>query len=138
MINICTLKMKINDFDKDLNTIHIHNVYNFSLIVYSSRNNSFTFSKIKRFLINAFTNRHILFEDFNLHHFFWNDSSRFTQYTAANELLNIIKKHDLTLTLFKKFITWKNRITANIIDFTFMTIYLIDKLKHCTIKSDLS
>ncbi len=44
----------------------------------------------------------------------------------------------MTLTLLKKFITWENRITASIIDFTFMTIHLIYKLKHCTTKSDLS
>jgi hypothetical protein len=69
-IDICTLKMKMNDIDENSSTIHIHNVYNFSLIFYSSRNSSFTFSKTKRFLIDAFTNHHILFEDFNLHHFF--------------------------------------------------------------------
>jgi hypothetical protein len=137
-IDICTLKMKINDLNEDSSMIHIHNVYNFSLIFYSSRNSSFTFSKTKRFLVDALTNHYILLEDFNLHHFFWNDSSRSTQHVAANELLNIIEKHDLTLTLFKKFITWKNRITASIIDLTFMTTHLIDKLKHCTTRSDLN
>jgi hypothetical protein len=137
-IDICTLKIKINDLNEDSSTIHIHNVYNFSFIFYSSRNSSFTLSKTKRFLVDVFTNVHILFKNFNLHHFFWNDSSKSTQYATANELLNIIKKHDLTLTLFKKFITWENRITANIIDFTFMTIHLIDKLKLCTMKSDLN
>jgi hypothetical protein len=130
--------MKISDFDENSSMIHIHNVYNFSLTFYSSRNSSFTFSKTKKSLIDAFTNHHILLEDFNLHYFFWNDSSKSTQHAAANELLNIVKKHDLTLTLFKKFITWKIRITANIIDFTFMTIYLIDKLKHCTTRFDLN
>jgi hypothetical protein len=137
-IDICTLKMKINDIDEDSSTIHIHNVYNLSLIFYSSRDNSFTFSKTKRFLIDTLTNHHILLEDFNLHHFFWSDSSKSTQHATTNEFLNIIKKHDLTLTLFKKFITWKNRIIANIIDFTFMTIHLIDILKHCITRFDLN
>jgi hypothetical protein len=137
-IDICTLKIKINDLNEDSSTIHIHNVYNFSLIFYSSRNSSFTFSKTKRFLVDAFTNHHILLKDFNLHHFFWSDSSRSTQHATANELLNIIKEHNLTLTLFKKFITWKNRIAASIIDFTFMTIHLIDRLKHCTTRFDLN
>ncbi len=59
--------------------------------------------------------------------------------TCNNEwLFKFNKEHDLTLTLFKKFITWKNRITTNIIDFTFITIHLIDKLKHCTTKIDLN
>jgi hypothetical protein len=138
MIDICTLKMKINDFDEDSNTIHIHNVYNFSLIFYSSRNNSFTFSKTKKSLIDAFTNHHILFKDFNFHHFFWSDSSKSTQHATGNEFLNIIKEYDLTLTLFKKLITWESRITTSIIDFTFMTTHLIDKLKHCTTRFDLN
>jgi hypothetical protein len=97
--------MKINDLDEDSSTIHIHNVYNLSLIFYSSRDNSFTFSKTRRSLIDALMNHHILLENFNLHHFFESDSSKSTQHAAANELLDIIKKHDLTLTLFKKFIT---------------------------------
>ncbi len=137
-IDICTLKMKINELNEDSSTIHIHNVYNLSLIFYSSWDNSFTFSKTKRSLVDAFMNHHILFENFNLHHFFWNDSSRSTQHAAANELLDIVEEHDLTLTLFKKFITWKNRIAASIIDLTFMTTYLIDRLEHCQTRSDLS
>ncbi len=62
--------MKINDLDDDLSTIYIHNVYNFSLIFYSSRNNSFSFSKTRQSLIDVLTIHHILFEDFNFHHFF--------------------------------------------------------------------
>ncbi len=69
-IDICTLKMKINDFNEDLNTIFIREMYNFSLIFYSSWNSSFTLLKTKRFLIDALTNHHILLENFNLHHFF--------------------------------------------------------------------
>jgi hypothetical protein len=137
-IDICTLKIKINDLNEDLSTIHIHNVYNFSLIFYSSRDSSFTLSKTRKFLVDAFTNHYILLENFNLRHFFWNDSSKSTQHAITNELLKIIKQHDLTLTLFKKFITWKNRVTASIIDFTFMTIHLMNKLKHCTTRSDLN
>jgi hypothetical protein len=137
-IDICTLKMKINELNENSSTIHIHNVYNLSLIFYSSRDNSFTFSKTRKSFVDAFTNHHILFENFNFHHFFWSDSSRSTQHAAANELLDIIEEHDLTLTLFKKFITWENRIAASIIDFTFMTTHLIDRLKYYTTRSDLN
>jgi hypothetical protein len=112
-------------------------VYNLSFVFYASRNSSFTFSETRQSLINAFTNHHILFEDFNLHHFFWNDSSKSTQYATTNELLNIIEKHDLTLTLFREIITWENRITTSTIDFTFMTFYLIERLKHCVTRLDL-
>jgi hypothetical protein len=69
-IDICTLKIKINDLDEDSSTIHIHNVYNLSFIFYSSQNSSFTFSKTRKSFVDAFTNHHILFESFNLHHFF--------------------------------------------------------------------
>jgi hypothetical protein len=131
-------KMKINDIDENSSTIHIHNVYNLSLIFYSLQNSSFTFSKTRRFLIETFTNHHILLKISIFIIFFKNDSSKSTQYVTTNEFLNIIKKHDLTLTLFKKLITWKNRITTSIIDFTFITIYLIDGLKHCTTRFNLS
>ncbi len=137
-IDICTLKMKINELDEDSSTIHIHNVYNLSLIFYSSRDNSFTLSKTRRSFVDALTNHHILLENFNLHHLFWSDSSKSTQHAAANELLDIVEEHDLTLTLLKKFITWENRIAASIIDLTFMTTHLIDRLKHCTTRSDLN
>jgi hypothetical protein len=70
--------------------------------------------------------------------FFQSDSSKSTQHAIINEFLNIIKKHDLILTLFKEFITWKNRITINILDFMFMTFHLIDKLKHCTMRFNLN
>jgi hypothetical protein len=91
---------------------------------------------MRKFFVDTFTNYHILFEDFNLHQFFWSNSSKSTQHVVTNEFLNIIKKHDLTLTLFKKFITWKNRIIISIINFTFMTTHLIDRLKHCTTRFD--
>jgi hypothetical protein len=136
-IDIYTLKIKINDLNDDTSTIYIHNMYNFSFVSYTSRDSSFTFSETRRCLIDAFMNYHILFEDFNLHHLFWNDSSKSTQHATTNELLNIIKKHDLTLILLKEIITWENRITINTIDLTFMTFYLIEKLKHCATKFDL-
>jgi hypothetical protein len=137
-IDICTLKLKIKKLDEDTNTIRIHNVYNSSSVFYASRDSSSTLSIVLRFLDDVIANHHVLLRDFNLHYSFWSDSTRSTQHATADELLDIVEKHDLTLTLSKKSITWENSKVANIIDLTFMTSHLIDRLEHCMTRLNLS
>lgn len=119
------------------NRIRIHNVYNFLFVSYSLRDNFLTLSKTNCSLIDKTSKHHVLLRDFNLHHSFWSDFSRSTQHAAANEFLNLIKEHDLSLTLSREFITWETRNIFNIIDLTFMTSYLIEKIEHCMIRSNI-
>ncbi len=69
-IDLSVLKMIVKEVEKDTKMIRIHNVYNSSLISYTSKDNLFTLSKIMRFIVETFDDHHILLKDFNLHHFF--------------------------------------------------------------------
>jgi hypothetical protein len=69
-IDLSVLKMIVKEIEKDTKMIRIHNVYNSSLILYTSQDSSFTLSKIMRFIVETFDDHHILLKNFNLHHFF--------------------------------------------------------------------
>ena len=73
--NLCFLK--INVFIKsEKQVIQIHNVYNFSLISYSSRDSLSILSTLVSQLRTS--EEHIILKDFNLHHLYWSDSTRLT------------------------------------------------------------
>jgi hypothetical protein len=124
MIDFSVFKMMIKEIEEDMKMIRIHNVYNSSLISYTSKNNSFTLSKIMKFIVETFDDHHILLKNFNLHHSFWSDSFRSTQHVATDDLLDIMQNRNLTLILSKDSITWKTRNSISIINLTFMTIHL--------------
>jgi hypothetical protein len=134
--DICVLSLiiRVDDVSK---TIQIHNIYNLFSISYSLRDNSFTLLTTNRSLITNAINYYILLKDFNLHHFFWSELFKSTQHATANELLDIIDKHDLALTLSREIITWETRNIFSIIDLTFVFSYLIEKIKHCMSKLDM-
>jgi hypothetical protein len=136
-IDFSVLKMIVKEIEKDTKMIRIHNVYNSSLISYTSKDNSFTLSKIMRFIVEAFDDHHILLKNFNLHHFFWSDSFRSTQHVATDDLLDIMQNRNLTLILSKDSITWKTRSSISIINLTFMTTHLAKRLKHCMTRFNL-
>jgi hypothetical protein len=130
-IDFSVFKMIVKEVEENTKMICIHNVYNLSFISYTSKNNSFTLSKIMRFIVETFDDYHILLKNFNFHHFFWSDSFRSTQHVAKNDLFDIMQNRNLILILSKNSITWKARNSINIINFTFMTIYSTKRLKHC-------
>jgi exonuclease III len=136
--DICTLKLKIKGLGGGTDTVRIHNVYNPSPASYASRDSPSTLSAVLRSLDGAIADHHVLLGDFNLHHPFWSGPTRPTQHAAADELLDIVEKHDLTLTLPKGSITWENSRAASTIDLTFMTSHLADRLEHCMTRPDLS
>jgi hypothetical protein len=123
--------MIIKKIGENTKMIRIHNVYNSLFISYTSKDNWFTLSKIMRFIVETLDDHHILLKNFNLHHFFWSDLFRSMQHVATNNLLEIMQNRNLTLILSKNSFTWKIRNSINIINFTFMTIYLTKRLKHC-------
>jgi hypothetical protein len=136
-IDLSVFKMIVKEVEEDTKMIRIHNVYNSSLISYTSKDSSFTLSKIIRFIVETLDDHHILLKDFNFHHFFWSDSFRSTQHVAMNDLLDIMQNRNLTLTLSRDSITWKARNSISIINLTFMTTHLAKRLKHCMTRSDL-
>ena len=101
--NICTLKMRFWS-KNELKRVHIHNVYNFSSMLYASIENLFTLSLIKSQLQTDV--KHVYLKNFNLHHSNWNDSTHCIQHVAADQLLNIVMKKNLNFTLSEKTILW--------------------------------
>jgi hypothetical protein len=75
-----TIQVRIENRSK---MIHVHNIYNFFFLSYSSTESFSMLSKIKRHLIDC-QNHQILLDDFNLHHSLWNELTRLTQHAAAN------------------------------------------------------
>jgi hypothetical protein len=136
-IDLSVLKMIVKEVEEDTKMIRIHNVYNLSLISYTSKDNSFTLSKIMQFIVETFDDHHILLKNFNLHYLFWSDLSRSTQHVATDDLFDIMQNRNLTLTLSRDSITWKARSSISIIDLTFMTTHLAKRLKHCMTRSNL-
>jgi hypothetical protein len=133
-IDICvlTLTVRIVDVSKK---IRICNVYNLSSISYSFRENFFSLSKTRRILLKTLIEHDIFFEDFNLHHSFWNDSSRLTQHATVDELLDLTDDYQLLLILSIEIVTWETRNIFSTINLTFMTNYLTDRLEHCMFKT---
>lgn len=132
--DICTLKIKIqNNNVKSL--IYIYNVYNPFPTSYSSTESPSTFLEVEHALnVDA---KHILLGDFNLHHPYWSGPSRPTQHAAVNQLLDIISKADIELTLPPSTITWEACQSYSIIDLIFLSAELIPKLEYCKTISEL-
>jgi hypothetical protein len=76
--NVCTLKLKIID---DC-IINIHNVYSSLFVFYIFRIVLIALKTMKRKLINE--EKHILLNDFNLHHSMWKKIFRSIQHDATN------------------------------------------------------
>lgn len=83
--------------------IHIYNIYNSSLILYTSTNSSSTILSV-RTAVNI-EEKHILLKDFNFYHSYWNGFSRSTQHMAVDSLLKLIEERNLSLTLPQGIIT---------------------------------
>ncbi len=132
------LKMIIEEIEKNTKIICIHNVYNSSLISYTLKDNSFTLSKIMRYIVETFNDHHILLKKFDFHYFFWSKSFRSTQHVATNDLFDIIQNRNLILILSRNSIMWKIRNLINIINLTFITTHLTRKLKHCMTHFDFN
>ena len=133
--DMCTLKI-ITYTNGVSKLIHIHNVYNPSPLSYGSIDSPFILSVIKEQL-NAEAH-HILLENFNLHHPFWNDPLKSTYHAMADQLLEIINDKNLSLTLLKGTVTWEARDSFSTIDLVFMSEYLAERLEHCKSKPELN
>ena len=101
--NICFFQFRIIINDAQL-FVNIHNMYN-SLFESYAINARFVCVKSLNQILNARSNeKYIMFENFNLHHSSWRKSFCFTQYTIANQFLNVAKKNVFAI----HFIIWYN------------------------------
>jgi hypothetical protein len=113
--NMCTLKLNLND----QRIVNIHNVYNVFSVFYASDALLLIIETTQnRFVIDE---EHVFLKNFNLHHSLWNDSTRSTQHTAIDQLINLLVNKHMNLCLSQKIVTWKAKNSRNIIDLIFMT-----------------
>ena len=111
--NIMSLRLLENKI------INIHNIYN------SCKNNDDEnlLKQIKQILNENKNEKYILLNDFNLHHFKWNENHIITN-ANAYKLIIMIEKYRLKRTLFVDIITWRKNICESTINLTFMTSLL--------------
>jgi hypothetical protein len=130
--NMCTLKLNLND----QRIVNIHNVYNVSSMFYAS--------DVLLLIIETTQNRlvideeHVFLKDFNLHHSLWSDSTRSTQHTAIDQLIDLLVNKHMNLCLSQRIVTWKAKNSRNIINLIFMTERLQTSITHCESRRDLN
>ena len=78
-------------------TVQIHNIYNPSPTLYSSKEPG-TIETLRKILeTNAAETNHVMVGDFNLYHPLWSSVERLTQHKAADILLKVAYNHSLEL-----------------------------------------
>ena len=127
--NLKTLTLSI-ELEKNKIFINIHNIYNLSFASYTITNNSITLTSLAQIL--NMSEKYIVIKNFNLHHLYWNDFSKITQYVMTNRFLNLAEKHELNQTLSIDIIIWAKRRFSSIINLMF----IIERLKNCLIRCD--
>ncbi len=83
--------------------IYIHEAYNLSFRDHEIIHEKENLSDIKKML--HMLRESILVEDFNLHHFTWEESFYSKQHLLSNELIKMITNIDALLALFQSTIT---------------------------------
>jgi hypothetical protein len=83
--DVCIIRIKMTNNK----WINVHNVYNVSLNFYTTRSMLIVIETV----INCLNDdeKHILLENFNLHHSLWNDATKSTQHDATNKLFDVVQ-----------------------------------------------
>ena len=77
-----------------------------------------------------------MLRDFNLHHLLWNRVSDLTHYSEGDTLVEFIDSAGLTQMTRAGAIIWRSRGLRNIIDLTFVTEELKEKVIECALRED--
>ena len=143
-INIITLQLRrqneknaqnsMNTQSNSMNascSMNIHDVYNSSSINHNKILKKKSFFALKQAL--RMQNENIIINDFNLHHFVWKKSLYSKQHLLLNNLLIMIHIVDVILSLSKNFIIKNYQNFKIIINLSFATTEIADKLIFCEI-----
>jgi hypothetical protein len=130
--DLCTIRIKMTKNK----WINVYNVYYVSLNFYTTRSALIVIEIVKDYLNDD--EKHILSENFNLHHFLWNDATKSTQHDAINQFLNVVHQTQFKFILFSNIVIWKTRHFQNTIDLIFMTKKLQKEFIHCMTKSKMN
>jgi hypothetical protein len=130
--DVCIIRIKMTNNK----WINVHNVYNVSLSSYTTRSMLIVIETMKNCLNDD--EKHILLENFNLHHSLWSDATRSIQHDATNQLLDVVQQTQLKLAFSSKTIIWETRHFQSTIDLIFMTKKFQKKFIHCMTRSKMN
>ena len=127
--NLISLRMQIAN-DKIIN---IHNMYNSCK---SSNDISVIFS-LKNAIQKRLNEKHVVIENFNLHHSSWRES-HVKANANAYEFIDTMKKCKLKRITSIELITWSRHTSENIIDLIYTTSLLKDSLIETSIDENMN
>ncbi len=116
--------------------IHIHEAYNSSLRDHEIIHEKENLSNIKKML--HMSRESILVEDFNLHHFTWEESFYSRQYLLSNELIEMITNINESLALSQDTITRDYQESQTTINLIFTTKSITNRLIQCEINEEMT
>ena len=128
-VNTIMLQTLINDTQMIQKVIHIHEAYNSSLRNHEVIHEKESFSDIKKML--HMSKECILVEDFNLHHFTWENSFYSRQHLLSNDLI------DASLMLSWDMITRNYQRSQMTINLIFTTDDIMNRLIQCRIDEEM-
>ena len=115
--------------------IHIHEAYNSSLRNHEVIHEKENLSDIEKTL--HMSKESILVEDFNLHHFIWEESFYSRQHLLLNKLIEMITNIDASLALSWDTITRNYQKSQTTIDLIFTTESITNRLIRCKINEEM-
>ena len=116
-------------------SMNIHDVYNSPSASHnevSEKRNLFALKQALRM-----QNESVIMNDFNLHHSVWKKSSYSRQHLLSNDLLIMMRIADVTLSLSRDIVTRDYQNFKIIIDLSFATAKIADRLISCDVIHEL-
>ena len=138
-VEIITLQLRPQDeeFSQDsMNTheicsMNIYEMYNSSSINYNEVSSKGNLPVLKQAL--SMSNESVIVSDFNLHHSHWSGSSYFKQHLLSNDLLIVMRFVGVIFSLFKNTVIRNYQKSKIIIDLSFATQKIVDRLIFCEV-----
>ncbi len=115
--------------------IHIHEVYNSSFRDHKIIHEKENLSDVEKIL--HMSKESILVEDFNLHHFKWEESFYLRQHLLLNELIKMITNINASLALSQDTITRNYQESQTTINLIFMINNIMNRLIWCKINKEM-
>ncbi len=125
-VNTITLQTLTDNAQMTEKAIHIHEAYNSSFRDHKIIHEKENLSNIEKML--HMLKESILVEDFNLHHFTWEESFYSKQHLLLNELIKMITNINASLTLFWDTIMRNYQESQMTINLIFMTDDIMNQL----------
>ena len=134
-VNTITLQTLTNNAQMIQKAIHIHEAYNLSLRDHEIIHEKENLSDIEKTL--QMSKESILVENFNLHHFTWEESFYSRQHLLLNELIEMITNINASLALSQDTITRNYQESQMTINLIFTTESITNRLIQCKINEEM-